>query len=414
MNPIGECRSGSGVEVNVMSSNRSVDLRATIMLVGAMLVIVQACSSSINDSGNESRAGVFDGTGSGADFGDSLDDGTGAGFDGNSACAGETAGAEVLPTVLQLIVDTSGSMDDDAPGRVRGSKWEATRNALLSAIDKMPATTAVGVVFYPDVDDDDDDDENQNACFDRETDVPLRALDNVGSQQRAQIQRAFQNQNPQGGTPTHDAYQFAVQGLETVNLPGARFAVLITDGIPTFTLGCDDSNRGQDNAVDSGPLVTEAAQSLSRDVRTFVIGSPGSEGARENLSRMAEAGGTAAPGCSHTGPRYCHFDMTETQDFATALADALGQIAGLALSCSYSIPSPPNGGQLDPTKVNVLFRPAGGQEEVIGQSPGSSCTEGWQFSQDGAQVLLCGTTCDRVRDAEGSLTLQFGCATTLR
>jgi hypothetical protein len=161
--------------------------------------------------------------------------------------------------------------------------------------------------------------------------------------------------------------------------------------------------------------VGEAARSLSRGVRTFVIGSPGSDGARENLSRMAEAGGTATPGCSHDGPTYCHFDMTQTQDFATALADALGQIAGLALSCSYDIPSPPNGGQLDPAKVNVLFRPAGGQEEVVAQSPSQSCSEGWQFSQDGSQVLLCGSTCTRVRNADqGSLTLQFGCATTLR
>jgi hypothetical protein len=238
------------------------------------------------------------------------------------------------------------------------------------------------------------------------------------SGQRRQIRNAFQNQDPRGGTPTHDADAdaFAAQGLEAVDLPGARFAVLITDGIPTFSLGCDDSGRNQDDAVDSAPLVDEAARSLARGLRTFVIGSPGSEGAREDLSRMAEAGGTAAPGCSHDGPVYCHFDMTEMGDFAAALADALGQITGLALRCSYDIPTPPSGDQIDPTKVNVLFQPAGGAREVIAQSAdgGNGCGEGWRFSQDATQVLLCGSTCVRVRDAEGSLTLQFGCATTLR
>ena len=54
------------------------------------------------------------------------------------------------------------------------------------------------------------------------------------TQQRVQIRTAFQNQKPRGGTPTHDAYAFAVQGLESVKLPGTRFAVLITDGIPAI------------------------------------------------------------------------------------------------------------------------------------------------------------------------------------
>ncbi len=386
-------------------------------LASVSLVSAWACSSSLNEPQGDAPPGgsafVTEGTpGAGNGFGDDIS--RGGGFDQNGTCAGQTAGAEISPTVLQLVVDTSGSMDDDAPGPVRGSKWEATRTAVLAAVDRMPAATAVGVVFYPDTSDDGDDNNDQSSCFDRQTDVPVRALADSGSQHRGQIRSAFQGQNPNGGTPTHDAYAFAVQDLQSVTLPGARFAVLITDGIPTFRLGCDDSNRGQDNEVDSAPLVVEAAKTLARGVRTFVIGSPGSEGARDNLSRMAEAGGTAAPGCSHAGPEYCHFDMTEAGNFAAALADALGQIAGLALSCSYDIPAPPNGGQLDPSKVNVLFRPAVGQEQVILQSPGQGCSEGWQYSQDGSQVLLCGSTCDRVRDAEGSLTLQFGCATSIR
>jgi hypothetical protein len=129
---------------------------------------------------------------------------------------------------------------------------------------------------------------------------------------------------------------------------------------------------------------------------------------------MAEAGGSARPGCSHDGPTYCHFDMTEERDFAAALAEALGQIAGLALSCAYDIPSPPNGGEIDLAKINVLYSPQGGQPEVITQSPGQGCAQGWQYSQDQSQVLLCGDTCARVRDADGSLTLEFGCATRIR
>jgi hypothetical protein len=199
--------------------------------------------------------------------------------------------------------------------------------------------------------------------------------------------------------------------------------VLITDGTPTYSLGCVGTGRIQD-PVDPGPLVSEAASALSEGVRTFVIGSPGSEDARQSLSRMAEAGGTARDGCSHAGPHYCHFDMTQETDLEAGLATTLEAITGLALSCRYDIPAPPNGSLLDPSKVNVLFTPPAGAEELILQSPGQSCSDGWQYSSGNnssgnnssgnTQIQLCGPTCDRVRSSNGGLTLEFGCTTQVR
>jgi hypothetical protein len=272
----------------------------------------------------------------------------------------------------------------------------------------MPGDTSVGVVFYPNVPGN-----TAMPCFDQRAAVGLARLDAAG--QRQQIRRAFGNQDPNGGTPTHDAYLYAVDQLAGSSAIGSRFLVLITDGIPTYELGCDISGRqGPDSAVDASPLVGEAARALARGVRTFVIGSPGSEGARESLSRMAEAGGTAQAGCSHTGPNFCHFDMTQASDLASGLDDALTAISGLALSCSYAIPDAPLGAVLDPTKVNLLFTPAGGQLELIGQSPNGGCSEGWQYSEDQSQIRLCGSTCERIRNSEGTLDLQFGCSTQVR
>jgi hypothetical protein len=326
-------------------------------------------------------------------------------FDGQ-VCAGESAGAEVAPAVLQLLVDTSGSMDQNAPGG-RGSKWTVTRSAMLDAIDGMPADTTLGVVFYPNVPN------NNQPCIDRRAAVGLAPLAATGSRQRQQVRSAFQRQNPQGGTPTHDAYRYALGQVGATAAAGSRFVVLITDGIPTYSLGCVGTGQ-QDDAVDPGPLVTEAGSALSEGIRTFVIGSPGSESARESLSRMAEAGGTARDGCSHSGPNYCHFDMTQERDLAAGLATTLKAITGLALSCRYDIPQPPNGSLLDPGKVNVLFTPQGGAEELILQSPGQSCSDGWQYSAGSSQIQLCGPTCDRVRSSNGGLTLEFGCATQVR
>jgi hypothetical protein len=184
---------------------------------------------------------------------------------------------------------------------------------------------------------------------------------------------------------------------------------LVTDGVPTYALDCKGSGQQQDPA-DPTPLIPEAASALGRGIKTFVIGSPGSEGARKSLSQMAEAGGTAKPGCSHNGPNYCHFDMTAQPDFTVALRDALASISGLALSCSYDIPPPPSGSTLDAAKVNVLFTPEGGARETLLQSSGG-CSDGWQYSPNGKQILLCGDTCDRVKSSSGQVTLQFGCST---
>ncbi len=371
--------------------------------LAALIVLFAGCSSEDPEDGANLNAG------SGLDV-PIFDDGSGEAdvpgyFDGQT-CATQTAGAELLPSVLQLLVDTSGSMDQDAPGD-RGSKWTVTRRAMLEAVNSMPAESAVGLIFYPNVPND------QRPCIDRQTAVGIAPLGDAGGAQRQGIQRAFQRQRPLGGTPTHDAYQYALSQVGETSAIGPRFVVLITDGIPTYSLGCEGTGQAED-AVDPTPLIGEATRASSRGVRTFVIGSPGSEDARESLSRMAEAGGTALAGCSHTGPNYCHFDMTSQDDLGAGLESALGFISGIALGCRYAVPQSSDGALLDANKVNVLFTPPDGSQELIGQSLDPACSDGWQYAEGQTQIRLCGSTCDRVQALEGNLTLQFGCATELR
>lgn len=381
---------------------------AAVMLAAVMLAVV-SCSSSGSDDDDSSSQSLLGGDG--PIFGDdpaSEDPNADVpGYFAGQACAGQSAGAESAPTVLSLLVDTSGSMDEDAPG-ARGSKWTVTRSAVLEALTDMPEDTSVGVIFYPNVPNN-----NTQPCIQRRTAVDIAELAGNGSQQRQRITRAFQRQSPEGGTPTHDAYEYALSDMSGSAASGERFIVLITDGIPTYSLGCVGDGQA-DNAVDSTPLVAAASAAAQRGVRTFVIGSPGSEEARGSLSRMAEAGGTGAAGCSHQGPNFCHFDMTRERDLGAGLTNALGIIAGVALGCRYTVPQPPDGATLDPAKVNVLFRPPGGAEELIGQSLDDRCSEGWQYTDNQSQIRLCASTCERVQASEGSLTLQFGCSTLLR
>jgi von Willebrand factor type A domain-containing protein len=372
------------------------------------MAMQSACSSDDKEGESSKPEGnpVLDGNGSGTIF-DGNEGNTpnaGDGFDSNEACVGQEAGTELAPTIVELLVDTSLSMDERAPGSNR-SKWIETRRVMLDAIDLMPATTSIGVVFYPDVE------VGAPVCFDSDADVAIAGLGSSSSAQRQQIRDAFQRESPRGSTPTHDAYRYALDQLASSSGVGQRFLVLITDGTPTYALGCEGSGTPQDPA-DPAPLIPEAASALGRGIKTFVIGSPGSEDARRSLSQMAQAGGTGSAGCSNDGrPHYCHFDMTAEEDFAGALRDALASISGIALSCTYDIPDPPSGGTLDLSKVNVLFTPPGGDQELIRQSTPGTCTDGWQYSDDQTRVLLCGPTCDRVSSSTGLLSLEFGCTT---
>lgn len=379
--------------------------------IGLGIALAAACSGSSGEgSTSDSDSGGNDGTGGGALFDPNMDAGNGDIKDRfgdliDSACAVDTARGEALPAVLQLVVDTSGSMGRRAPGSNR-TKWEVTRDALNEAIDNMPPTAAIGVVLYP----------NRSTqpggpCFRSQSEVSIDLLGASGSAQRNNIRQALAGADPEGGTPTHDAYQFALGELDATTLPGNRFIVLITDGTPTFALNCNGTGS-IDDPVDSQPIINESTGAFQDGVRTFVIGSPGSEDARDALSEIASEGGTAQSGCSSSGPNYCHFDMTTEPDLATALRDALTEITGQAVSCNYVVPT---GGNVDPNKVIVVYTPGSGDPEEILKDPSQDqCNTGWQYAQSRTQIELCGSTCDRIKaDQDGQIDLIFGCETNV-
>jgi len=173
------------------------------------------------------------------------------------------------------------------------------------------------------------------------------------------------------------------------------------------------------NPVATLPIIAAIAAALAADgTRTFVIGSPGSErnettgqDVRGWLSEAATAGGTATPGCSNSGPNFCHFDMSQATDFSAALTSALADITGSVISCSYTIPAPPAGQTVDPNAVNLIIQPGAGGNILLLQASSSSCREGWYYDANG-NIALCQDSCTRAQaDSRASLRLFFGCAT---
>jgi Mg-chelatase subunit ChlD len=401
-------------------------------VLGAALV-AQSCSKSDSDAGKVADSGGSSPAGSGGtrtsgasnssgslNIGGSVSEnnaGAGpAGVSKDDACATSSDRTEALPPVVQLVVDTSGSMDwppgwaptspDDSkpPG---ATKWEITREALLATVASLAGDIALGASFYPNVQQEGD------ICLANDVAAPIALLGPPGSAARNGWESALNDVVPVGATPTHGAYLFGLTQLAASELPGNQVILLITDGTPTCTLDCVCT---EDNLpVDSQPLIDEAAQAFSSGVRTFVIGSPGSEETRDVLSRLATQGGTAPSDCSDAGPKYCHFDMTAEPDLATGLRNALEEIATRVRSCEYPIPTPPAGQALDPDLVNVLYTPDGGDAETIARDASANdCSEGWQYSSDGASIVLCGAACDRVRvEPNGAVEVLFGCETVV-
>jgi hypothetical protein len=237
-------------------------------------------------------------------------------------------------------------------------------------------------------------------------------LGGPGAAHRDRLDTAFRQVQLNSSTPTHDAFRFALtEGLLPSRLPGSKYMLLITDGQPTLSLGCVNPS-GSLQGVEPQPIVEEIRGAAQQYVKTFLIGSPGSESNRRWMSEAARIGGTAQPGCNDRGPNYCHMDLTTSPDFSAALRAGLAQVTGQLVSCTYDIPPPPPGQTIDPSEVNVIYTPSGSDSaRLIGRGASSDCTEGWQL--EGDQLVICPDTCDAIKQDTGAkLELLFGCAST--
>lgn len=329
-------------------------------------------------------------------------------------CNGVTREAETVPAVLQLVVDISLSMDDQSPGG-GGTKWDVTQAALLDALDNIPGSVAVGLQLYPNMAVALGSD--NPGCVSEDGQVPIAPLERPGSDQRAALADQINAVELLLGTPTHDAYTFALEeSLKTYQGAGNRFMLLITDGAPTQLLGCGVLNG--DQAVDTDPIIATVTEAASEGIRTFAIGSPGSEEGRagdmrEWLSHAALIGGTALEGCSLRGPDFCHFDMSQAENFSLALAEGLGAItAQVSNSCTFSVPEEGLDGEAvakDATSVIVQW--GDGTASLVQRDSDGSCSQGWDWN-DSDEIVLCDATCAGVTaDPLAAVTVSLDCDT---
>jgi len=394
-------------------SNRRLSLTLALPAAfSALLAISCGGSDGSNVDGGNGNGTGNNGSGNQPDLGNV---GSGGGLGGpvttitpGSECAKGSAAANAIPAVVEMVIDISQSMTLGADGSMRPprgmNKWDITSAALKDAVAKLPASIAVGINFYPN-------NPQRNQCIRNQVDLPIALLGAGTSPQRRAFNTAIDRAQPNGGTPTHAAFNFGVQTVQGSMLTGRKFVLLITDGKPTFNLDCSgDGMTGVENA----PLIAavDAAFKAAGSVSTFVIGSPGSEDARADLSQMATKGGTAKAGCSDAGPTYCHLDMTTAPDFGAALTAGLSDIAGQIGPCEYAVPPAPAGEVIDPLLVNVLYTHSDGKQTTVPQDAEGMCKSGWQYDNNNnpSKIMLCGSDCEAIKADQGAkIDVIFGC-----
>ena len=208
-------------------------------------------------------------------------------------------------------------------------------------------------------------------------------------------------------TPTHLAASGAInQAAEWRSQDPATpaFVVLVTDGLPG---SCDSSSE----------LVLAAlADGLQRGIQTLVIGvvddQPGSQEFRTRLNEWAVAGG-------QKNAFFVNADGTAAEGFKEALNEILGQL----LPCSFPIPAPPGGQELDFDRVNVELS-RGDEMVTVPQVDGAAqCPEeglAWYYSErlvdpmlpPERQIALCASTCEEEQgQGANGISVVLGCET---
>jgi len=366
-----------------------------------------AANGNINtgSTGNSAGNGTIN-TGNGSSTGNSGGAGS---VDPNSACTTTSADGEPTPVDLYFMVDITGSMNcpvpdggmmcdtPNGPPASGESRWTVVSAALKAFIaDPANQTLGVGMRFFPVGGNNTGPGGNNTICNANSYAMPNVEIGPL-STTSAPLTTAINMQTPGGTTPTVPSLTAALDHATTwarAN-PTHRVAVIYaTDGQPN---GC-----GNTNTVQQAAAVALKAALGNPAIPTYVLGVGPS---LDNLNTIAENGGTKAA-----------FLVDTSGNAASQLSAALATIRSTtALDCTYTVPAPPKGQTLDPSKVNITYTSSTGTvTNVLQDPPGTSCDagSGWQYSADGKTINLCGKACNDVKaDKNGKLQVLFGCTT---
>lgn len=177
----------------------------------------------------------------------------------------------------------------------------------------------------------------------------------------------------------------------------AHFLLVVSDGQPTCPRECGKSNG---TPVDPGDIGELTRQLLEAGTKTLAIGFKYNfSDDPEYLTQIAGNGGTG----------YSDYIPANDQN---ELEEALKQVAGSVVSCTYSIEA--EEASADPNKVNFYFV-YDGDETIVKYNEGCVGGHGWTWTDDDHDTIeLCKDTCDTLKSGTvDELVAKFGCKTVV-
>jgi hypothetical protein len=197
----------------------------------------------------------------------------------------------------------------------------------------------------------------------------------IAANSAATIQSQVNAATPGSYTPTADALEKATAYLKTVNDGNSKAILLATDGMPN----CPKSGSSTTDDLPGAEAAATAAAAAGFPV--YVVGI-GPQASISNLNKLASDGGTGN-----------YYPATSPEQLTTAL----GQIAKIVASCTFTPTQPPS----DPSLVYVYV-----DKNLIQQN----ASNGWTFGAGNKTVELHGSYCDNFLSGKASqVEIVFGC-----
>lgn len=321
----------------------------------------------------------------------------------SNGCASVRVNASrVIPTV-QLVIDGSGSMEDDFGNTTR---WGAVHDALLAesgVVQRLDAVVEFGMSIYQ------TGGQGMNAC--PALTGPAPAINNFDAINAAWIDQ------PNGSTPTGEAMEAVVASMSgTVNQPDKAFApqiiILATDGAPNGCSGgldwalwatctfidpmapeCATLNMMLENDGYARTLqAAKDAQAKGIDVYVLDLSEGGIN--QMELQKVANVGIGLDEAATPPAPLFVPSDPA-------ALAAALETIIGGAATCSVALQG----------EIKDVARAcsASSTVELNGQTIACGDPNGWMIT-DSTHIELVGEACTGWLGAtDATLNAHFPC-----